>query len=145
MPGLCWVSFQHPLIRHIPRQQGSWGQHGAHLGPAGPRWVPCWPHEFCPLGCKISWSIKAARLVVWIIDALWNLSGASTFYVGKLFEEIVAVCRRCGAVQITRYVYTTVPYFNITFHTISQRNSFLSFEEIWSSRTAKIAQSNKNY
>ena len=25
--------------------QGSWGQHGAHLGPTGPRWAPCWPHE----------------------------------------------------------------------------------------------------
>ena len=23
----------------------SWGQHGAHLGPVGPRWAPCWPHE----------------------------------------------------------------------------------------------------
>ena len=23
----------------------SWGQHGAHLGPVGPKWAPCWPHE----------------------------------------------------------------------------------------------------
>ena len=23
------------------------GQHGAHLGPVGPRWAPCWPHEPC--------------------------------------------------------------------------------------------------
>ena len=22
----------------------------AHLGPTGPRWAPCWPHEFCYLG-----------------------------------------------------------------------------------------------
>ena len=28
----------------------SWGQHGAHLGPVGPRWAPCWPHEPCYLG-----------------------------------------------------------------------------------------------
>ena len=27
----------------------SWGQHGAHLGLTGPRWVPCWPHELCYL------------------------------------------------------------------------------------------------
>ena len=27
-------------------KQGSWGQYGAHLGPTGPRWAPCWPHEF---------------------------------------------------------------------------------------------------
>ena len=30
---------------------GSWGQHGAHLGPTGPRWDPCWPHELCYPGC----------------------------------------------------------------------------------------------
>ena len=29
---------------------GSWGQNGAHLGPTGPRWAPCWPHELCYLG-----------------------------------------------------------------------------------------------
>ena len=27
-----------------PWQQGSWGQHGAHLGPTGPMWAPCGPH-----------------------------------------------------------------------------------------------------
>ena len=36
----------------LPWQQGSWGQHGAHLGPTGPRWAPCWPHELCYLGWK---------------------------------------------------------------------------------------------
>ena len=30
--------------------RGSWGQHGAHLGPTGPRLAPCWPHELCYLG-----------------------------------------------------------------------------------------------
>ena len=34
----------------LPWYQGSWGQHGAHLGPTGPRWVPCWSHELCHLG-----------------------------------------------------------------------------------------------
>ena len=29
----------------LPRWQTSWGQHGAHLGPIGPRWAPCWPQE----------------------------------------------------------------------------------------------------
>ena len=24
--------------------------HGAHLGPTGPRWAQCWPHELCHLG-----------------------------------------------------------------------------------------------
>ena len=44
-----------------PWWQGSWGQHGAHLGPTGPRWDPCWPHELCYLGILVfvhvqSWS-----------------------------------------------------------------------------------------
>ena len=25
----------------------SWRQHGAYLGPVGPRWAPCWPHKPC--------------------------------------------------------------------------------------------------
>ena len=33
-----------------PRLWGSWGLHGAHLGPTGPRWAPCWPHEPCYQG-----------------------------------------------------------------------------------------------
>ena len=38
-----------------PRQQASQGQHGAHLGPVGPRWAPCWPHEPCYQGCVCHW------------------------------------------------------------------------------------------
>ena len=34
----------------LPRYQSSWGQHGAHLGPVGPRWAPFWPHESCYQG-----------------------------------------------------------------------------------------------
>ena len=37
------------ITRSFPWQQGLWGQHGAHLGPTGPRWDPCWPHEPCYL------------------------------------------------------------------------------------------------
>ena len=33
-----------------PRKQGSWGLHVAHLGTAGPRWAPFWPHEPCYQG-----------------------------------------------------------------------------------------------
>ena len=39
----------------LPRYQGSWGQHGAHLGSTGPRWAPCWPHELCYLGYWPCW------------------------------------------------------------------------------------------
>ena len=38
-----------PAVRIQPRQQGSWGLHGAHLGTTGPRWAPC-----CPMNLVIS-------------------------------------------------------------------------------------------
>ena len=37
-------------IRSQPRWQFSCGPHGAQLGPVGPRWAPCWPHESCYQG-----------------------------------------------------------------------------------------------
>ena len=33
-----------------PEKRSSWGQHGAHLGPTGPRWAQCWSHELGYLG-----------------------------------------------------------------------------------------------
>ena len=44
----AWVSMPYTSR---PWYQGSWGQHGAFLGPTGPRWAPCWPHELCYMGC----------------------------------------------------------------------------------------------
>ena len=38
------------VLLRDPREQGLWGQHGAHMGPTGPRWAPCWPHGLCYLG-----------------------------------------------------------------------------------------------
>ena len=42
-------------------KQSSWGQHGTHLGPTGPSWAPCWPHESCYQGR--SWSTLVQVLV----------------------------------------------------------------------------------
>ena len=44
------VSYICSAPQELPRLQGSWGQHGTHLGPVGPRWAPCWPHELCYQG-----------------------------------------------------------------------------------------------
>ena len=54
-----------------PWQQGSWGQNGAHLGPTGPRWAPCWPHKLCPLGC--SYTTRMAQVCV--LAAKFSLVG----------------------------------------------------------------------
>ena len=39
----------------------SLGQNGAHLGPVGPRWAPCWPHEPCYQGCYSSTTLILDR------------------------------------------------------------------------------------
>ena len=42
------------------------GQHGAHLGPVGPRLAPCWPHEQCYWG-------SCPRLAsVWVLVSIIN-------------------------------------------------------------------------
>ena len=47
------VFYTHALIPMLVYLgQCSWGQHGAHLGPTGPRLAPCWPHELCYLGWR---------------------------------------------------------------------------------------------
>ena len=46
---LAWETVCH-FKRNDPREQGSCGQHRAHLGPGGPRWAPRWPHESCYQG-----------------------------------------------------------------------------------------------
>ena len=43
-------TFGNGTCKITPRKQSSWGQHGAHLGPAGPRWAPFWPPEPCYQG-----------------------------------------------------------------------------------------------
>ena len=51
----------------------SWGQHGAHLGPIGPRWDPCPPHEPCYQGSfSTSCRPHAARAdnIMWRCE--WN-------------------------------------------------------------------------
>ena len=51
-----WVSYMVSIGRiwvELSRQQGSWDLHGAHLGPTGPRWALCWPHEPCYQGGHI--------------------------------------------------------------------------------------------
>ena len=64
------------------------GQHGAHLGPTGPRWAPCWPHEPCYLGglsrgihqpaviplTKAHWWFIFSLLLVW--TSCWTNSWA---------------------------------------------------------------------
>ena len=55
----------YPVYPSIVHSAGAFSdQHGAHLGPTGPSWAPCWPHELCYLGCCDLMSIEAGLLIL---------------------------------------------------------------------------------
>ena len=62
-----WAKVRNLYFLRHPRQQGSWGKHGAHLGPTGPRWALCWPHETCYLGRHRFWphGVGYLKLRLW--------------------------------------------------------------------------------
>ena len=58
------VNSKRHITSQIARLMGStWGPPGAHLGPASPRWAPCWPHKSCyqgwlrPTLLAVSWAV----------------------------------------------------------------------------------------
>ena len=61
------ISLHGILIYHYPDSK----VHGAHLGPTGPRWAPCWPHELCYLGHNTKHHISL--ILKWLISrvACW--------------------------------------------------------------------------
>ena len=63
------VSWQSLIARFI-------GPTPTHLGPTGPRWVPCWPHEPCYLGYVILTCIIST-----IID--WLVTDCGTNYLAS--------------------------------------------------------------
>ena len=46
--------------------------HGANMGPVGPRWAPCWPHEPCYQACILS---KAQQYLSWTLRNMFYLNG----------------------------------------------------------------------
>ena len=81
-----------PCVLHVPlcgtanRQpwyQGSLGQHGAHLGPVGPRWAPCWPNEPCYLGDYKDLLIRAT--LKWILKCSFACSMCNIIVINFMF------------------------------------------------------------
>ena len=71
-----WFSQSLCLITSL---QSSWDQHGAHLGPVGPRWAPCWPHEPCYQGTSI-------KQVVFHLAILLHTSQYLFIYAKHVFK-----------------------------------------------------------
>ena len=60
----------HQLLHKMksqPGKQGSWGQHGAHLGPVGPMWVPCRSHEPCAQGMLLYCDRRGKYRIMYVL------------------------------------------------------------------------------
>ena len=70
----------------FPRLQSLWGQHGAYLGPVGPRWVPCWPHEPSYRGLYNPLQFLISLHVIW--KKWFNIINQMKWYVyGSYFAH----------------------------------------------------------
>ena len=73
------------------------GQHGAHLGPVGPRWAPCWPHEPCYQGMLIGqvWKYGNQPCTATIILTMTSLIDKSSLV------QVIALCRQTTIISVT--------------------------------------------
>ena len=81
----------------IERSMGR--HHGAHLGPTGPRWAPCWPNELCYLGIvavSIPFQWSSGTLTHWNQTKMSAIS-KMTFKINFLVWKFVCLwCRLDG-------------------------------------------------
>ena len=69
-------------------QNGSWGQHGAHLRPVGPRRAPCRPYEPCYQGLPVQF-LSAMHVLIWFrtffIVEQWGIAqgGVAAFSISR--------------------------------------------------------------
>ena len=56
-----WDRAIHTCFGKLPWLQGSWGQHGAHLGPTGPRWATA--HHNSTIWAGYNWQPLGAELL----------------------------------------------------------------------------------
>ena len=78
------------------------------MGPPGPRWAPCWPHEFCYLGrcrLRVGWSDlsppSAAYMRQWTGSALLQVMACRLFGDKPLPEPMLAYCQLGSWEQIS--------------------------------------------
>ena len=88
--------------------------HGTHVGPVGPRWAPCWPHEPCYQG-RFQESINSKRNFQKLWPALWLL-GLLQAQPYKIWVYIYIYI--CIYMYIYVYIYITSPDGNTCTFTI---------------------------
>ena len=95
----------------IPWWQYSWGQHGAHLGPASLRWAQCWLLEPCYLGRYATWlsrlvsSIPREMLDIRELDvSLCLLQATINLYSNVIMSSITSQTTSLAIVYLAVYL-----------------------------------------
>ena len=60
----------------------------AHLGPTGPRWAPCWPHDLCYLGCYCQ--IYLTLKCIYELSVLFYSNDADVKYCSNVYDVSVS-------------------------------------------------------
>ena len=99
---LCEISW-------LPREQSSCGQHGAHLGPVGPRLAPRWPHKPCYQG--YAFPRGSCRLVNVTVRVGYtftsNRGGSDVHHLNAHYSDVIMGATASQNTSLT-IVYSTV-------------------------------------
>ena len=84
---------------HRTQIASSRGQHGAHLGPVGTRWAPCWPHQPCYQGsycyCWLSPTVLALLVLILGCFGTTTWTHYSDVIMGAMASQIACVFSVC--------------------------------------------------
>ena len=142
------TGIHHP---YHPWKQDSWGQHGAYLGPTGPRWAPCRSHEPCYLGwfgeTGARWemgqvghmAISRNPLIWWLCLKVMIISHTTTLLCIKNHACCTILMKMLGSFVNTKQKSSFL-HFDLTSHFVQVALKLLKVvipvQEIWSSRSS---------
>ena len=105
-------------------------QHGAHLGPTGPRWAPCWPHAPCYLSNLENWyhlkeyhlpRLQSTHLSNMVLSSFSSQTTRPCAYIyAKMWERITPNSTNRGLLFFLRkntLHYIIVRYIPVLFST----------------------------
>ena len=141
------ICVEHSPTNHIVLN--TWGQYGTHMGPVGPRWAPCWPHEPCyasPEGVVFFFgSVCASVFNAWgavvftdinstiFNGVFWSMGGYMRLVIARIrklvFLCVVYVCVFCVCSTVTiqvlpGFTFTLCALSSLALLTVGNRSRF---------------------
>ena len=91
-----WSDLKQMWYTVHPWEEGSLDRHGAHLGPTGPRWAPCWSHELCYLGCLLDIITMVPLAIITRSLIILNTSSGTRYKLLITHDNIVYFHQSCS-------------------------------------------------